>query len=154
VLVGNAGDDVLNGGSGADIRVGGAGRDMLGYAGSAAAVRVDLARLTASGGDAEGDLFDGFEDVQGSAFADTLAGDAGANRLFGGNGDDRLSGGAGDDMLDGGAGADLLDGGAGIDRVDYGSSSAGVVVDLADGAASGGEAAGDRLLGIEAVDGS
>src|SRR3546814_10113003 len=57
-------------------------------------------------------------------------------------------------MLDGGAGADLLDGGAGIDRVDYGSSGAGVVIDLADGAASGGEAAGDRLVGIEAVDGS
>lgn len=154
MLVGNAGDDVLNGGSGADILVGGAGRDMLGYAGSAAAVRVDLARLTASGGDAEGDLFDGFEDVQGSAFADTLAGDTGANRLLGGNGDDRLSGGAGNDLLDGGAGADLLDGGAGIDRVDYGSSGAGVVVDLADGAASGGEAVGDRLIGIEAVDGS
>src|SRR3546814_1633273 len=57
-------------------------------------------------------------------------------------------------MLDGGAGADLLDGGAGIDRVDYGSSGAGVVIDLADGPASGGEAAGDRLVGIEAVDGS
>ncbi|MBO9695138.1 MAG: hypothetical protein J7499_02970 [Sphingopyxis sp.] len=154
MLVGNAGDDVLTGGSGADILVGGAGRDLLSYAGSVAAVRIDLQRLDAGGGDAEGDLFDGFEDVEGSAFADTLAGDAGANRLFGGNGNDMLSGGAGDDMLDGGAGADLLDGGAGIDRVDYGSSGAGVVVDLADGAASGGEAAGDRLVGIEAVDGS
>ncbi|WP_423603326.1 hypothetical protein [Sphingomonas sp. MS122] len=154
MLVGNAGDDVLTGGAGADILVGGAGCDLLSYAGSAAGVRADLTRLTASGGDAEGDLFDGFEDVEGSAFSDTLAGDAGANRLFGGNGDDTLSGGAGDDTLDGGAGADVLDGGAGIDRVDYGSSSAGVVVDLADGAASGGEAAGDRLTGIEAVDGS
>ncbi len=154
MLVGNAGDDVLAGGSGADILVGGAGRDLLSYAGSGAAVQVDLMRLSASGGDAAGDLFDGFEDVEGSAFADTLAGDAGANRLFGGNGDDTLSGGAGDDLLDGGAGADLLDGGAGIDRVDYGSSGAGVIVDLADGAASGGEAAGDRLIGIEAVEGS
>ncbi|MGH6697285.1 beta strand repeat-containing protein [Sphingopyxis sp.] len=154
MLVGNAGDDVLTGGSGADILVGGAGRDLLSYAGSDAAVRVDLMRFSASGGDAAGDLFDGFEDVEGSAFADTLAGDARANRLFGGVGDDALSGGAGDDMLDGGAGADQLDGGAGLDRVDYGSSGAGVVVDLADGAASGGEAAGDRLIGIEAVDGS
>lgn len=154
ILVGNSGDDVLTGGSGADILVGGAGRDLLSYAGSGAAVRVDLARLTASGGDAEGDLFDGFEDVEGSAFADTLTGDAGANRLFGGNGDDTLSGGAGDDMLDGGAGADLLDGGAGVDCVDYGSSGVAVVVDLVDGAASGGEAAGDRLIGIEAVRGS
>lgn len=154
MLVGNSGDDVLAGGAGADILVGGAGRDLLSYAESAAGVRADLTRLTAGGGDAEGDLFDGFEDVEGSAFADVLAGDAGANRLFGGNGNDTLSGGAGDDMLDGGAGADLLDGGAGIDRVDYGSSGAGVVVDLADGAASGGEAAGDRLIDVEAVDGS
>jgi len=154
MLVGNAGDDVLSGGAGADILVGGAGHDLLSYAGSGAAVRVDLMRLTAGGGDAAGDLFDGFEDVEGSAFADVLAGDAGANRLFGGAGDDALSGGAGDDLLDGGAGADLLDGGAGIDRVNYGSSGAGVVVDLADGAASGGDAAGDRLIGIEGVEGS
>ncbi|GAO78258.1 MULTISPECIES: hypothetical protein [unclassified Sphingopyxis] len=154
MLVGNAGDDVLSGGAGADILVGGGGRDLLSYAGSDAAVQVDLMRLTASGGDAAGDLFDGFEDVEGSAFADVLAGDAGANRLFGGAGDDALSGGAGDDMLDGGVGADLLDGGAGVDRVDYGSSGAGVVVDLADGAASGGDAAGDRLIDIEGVEGS
>ena len=154
MMVGNAGDDVLTGGSGADILVGGAGRDLLSYAGSDAAVRVDLMRLSASGGDAAGDLFDGFEDVEGSAFADVLAGDAGANRLVGGAGDDALSGGAGEDLRDGGAGADLLDGGAGIDRVDYGSSTAAVVVDLANGAASGGEAAGDRLIGIEGVMGS
>lgn len=154
MLVGNAGDDVLTGGAGADILVGGVGRDLLSYAGSDAAVRVDLMRLTANGGDAAGDLFDRFEDVEGSAFADVLAGDKGANRLFGGAGDDALSGGSGDDMLDGGAGADSLDGGAGVDRVDYGSSGAGVVVDLADGAASGGDAAGDRLIGIEGVKGS
>jgi Ca2+-binding RTX toxin-like protein len=154
MLVGDAGDDRIEGGAGRDIMVGGAGYDLLGYAGSTAGVRVDLQRLTASGGDAEGDLFDGFEGVEGSAFADVLAGDAGANELFGGAGNDALSGGAGDDMLDGGAGADLLDGGAGFDWVDYGSSSAAVVVDLANGAASGGEAAGDRLIGIEGVHGS
>lgn len=154
MLVGDAGDDHVEGGAGRDIMVGGAGHDLLSYAGSVAGVRIDLLRLTASGGDAEGDLFDGFEGVEGSAFADVLAGDADANRLFGGVGDDALSGGAGDDMLDGGAGADLLDGGAGIDRVDYGSSGAAVVIDLADGAASGGEAAGDRLIGIEEVRGS
>jgi len=154
MLVGNAGDDHVEGGAGRDIMVGGAGYDLLSYAGSVAGVRIDLLRLTASGGDAAGDLFDGFESVEGSAFADVLAGDAGANLLFGGAGDDALSGGAGDDMLDGGAGADLLDGGVGIDRVDYGSSGAAVVVDLANGAASGGEAAGDRLIGIEAVEGS
>ena len=154
MLVGDSGDDRVEGGAGRDIMVGGAGSDLLSYAGSAAGVRIDLLRLAAGGGDAEGDLFDGFEGVEGSAFADVLAGDAGAHRLFGGAGDDALSGGSGDDMLDGGAGADLLDGGAGFDCVDYGSSAAAVVVDLANGAASGGEAAGDRLVSIEAVRGS
>jgi len=154
MIVGDVGDDRIAGGLGADILVGGAGRDVLSYAGSGVGVTVDLLRLTASGGDATGDLFDGFEDVEGSAQADSLAGDTGTNRLYGGAGNDTLAGGAGDDILSGGAGADLLDGGAGFDRADYGASTAAVTVDLADGSASGGDAAGDRLVGIEAVSGS
>lgn len=154
MLVGDAGDDVVTGGAGADILVGGAGRDLLSYAGSAAGVTVDLARLTASGGDAAGDLFDGFEDIEGSALADTLLGDRSANRLYGGGGGDILRGGDGDDVLAGGAGADLLDGGAGIDRAEYRASGEAVVIDLATGTASGGDAAGDRLQAIEWVTGS
>ncbi|MFZ3483672.1 beta strand repeat-containing protein [Sphingomonas sp. 3-13AW] len=154
MLVGDAGDDLIEGGAGADIMVGGAGRDLLSYAGSLAAVRIDLLRLTGSGGDAEGDLFDGFEDLQGSAFADSLSGDAGANRLSGGDGDDALAGRDGDDVLIGGAGADSLDGGSGFDRADYSESMAAVTVDLATGSAGGGDAAGDRLVNIEAVSGS
>jgi Ca2+-binding RTX toxin-like protein len=54
----------------------------------------------------------------------------------------------------GGAGADQLDGGAGLDGVIYAGSTAGVKVDLAAHTASGGDAEGDTLNGIEALSGS
>lgn len=49
------------------------------------------------GGEAEGDVLAGIENLIGSAYADTLIGDAGANRLDGGAGNDMLIGGAGND---------------------------------------------------------
>ena len=58
------------------------------------------------------------------------------------------------DTLRGGAGADQLDGGAGIDTASYYTSAAGVTVDLAAGTGSGGDAAGDTLIGIENLSGS
>jgi Ca2+-binding RTX toxin-like protein len=57
-----------------------------------------------------------FENVIGSAFADSITGDAGNNSLNGGAGADTLDGGAGNDTLIGGAGSDVLNGGAGNDR--------------------------------------
>ncbi|WP_423317453.1 hypothetical protein [Azospirillum sp. 11R-A] len=54
-------------------------------------------------------------------------------------------------MLAGGAGADTLDGDAGGDTADYRSSAAAVSVNLATGAAVGGDAAGDVLIYIEHV---
>ncbi len=153
-LAGGAGDDVLEGGAGADRLDGGAGEDVLSYAGSGAGVNVNLATGAVSGGDAQGDTIAGFEHVLGSAHADTLRGDGGANRLWGGAGDDRLYGGAGDDVLEGGAGADRLDGGAGEDALSYAGSVAGVNVNLATGAVSGGDAQGDTFTGFEHVAGS
>ncbi|MDQ1195402.1 cadherin domain-containing protein [Agrobacterium sp. SORGH_AS 787] len=140
-----AGDDVVSGGSGADVMHGGLGRDVLSYALSSGAVTVDLALGTGRGSDAENDVFDGFEEVQGSAFADTLRGGASA---------DTLRGGAGDDLLEGRAGADVLDGGAGVDTVSYASSASAVQVDLETVTASGGDAQGDTLISIEQVIGS
>jgi Ca2+-binding RTX toxin-like protein len=172
LLWGNAGPDTLDGGPGADTFAGGAGVDIVRYDNSAAAVHVDLALNTASGGDAAGDHFDSIETVVGSRFADTLTGDAGANTLsggdgsdlltgaggndtlYGGNGSDRLWGNAGDDTLTGGAGADILAGGAGIDTVYYGTSVPGVTVNLATGTGHGGDAEGDILSSIENVTGS
>ncbi len=162
-LLGRGGDDTLEGGAGADLIDGGEGEDLLTYAGSNAAVRVDLASRVGQGGHAQGDVFDGIENVEGSAFADTLAGDDSANILRGGNGDDvldgrggddRLEGGAGDDVLEGGAGGDHLIGGDGVDTASYASLGEAVTVSLADGTASGGDAAGDTLSGIENLRGS
>lgn len=85
---------------------------------------------------------------------DQLDGDNSANTLDGGSGVDDLSGGDGSDVLTGGSGADQIDGGAGTDRADYLGSAAGVTVNLATNANSGGDAVGDALTGIETVGGS
>ena len=81
--------------------------------------------------------------------------------LYGGEGDDTLLGLGGDDILEGGAGHDKLDGGAGSDTASYAGSGAGVTVDLSatpDAAGyvpgTGGHAEGDRLKGIENLQGS
>jgi Ca2+-binding RTX toxin-like protein len=56
--------------------------------------------------------------------------------------------------LEGAAGSDTLIGGVGIDTASYAGSAAGVSVNLATGAMSGGDAAGDTLSGLEQVLGS
>ncbi|MGV1831214.1 beta strand repeat-containing protein [Agrobacterium vitis] len=144
-LYGYAGNDTIRGGSGGDTIDGGDGSDTASYSDSTAAVTINLLTKTISGGYATGDVFTSIENVEGSAYADTLTGDTGANVL---------SGGAGDDMLVGGAGADTLNGGAGQDKITYEASSAAVKVDLSTGTATGGDAQGDKLSSIERVIGS
>jgi Ca2+-binding RTX toxin-like protein len=105
-LTGGSGNDTLAGGGGGDGLLGDDGIDWVDYSASVAGVAVNLLANTASGGDAQGDAFVSIENLQGSAYADSLTGDTGANQVVGG---------AGDDMLDGGAGADTLTGGVGND---------------------------------------
>ncbi len=161
-LDGGGGNDTLEGGAGADDLDGGAGRDALSYRGSTAGVTVSLKDDTASGGHAESggqkDTISNFERVHGSKYADSLtggdSGPAAHNELLGRGGNDTLKGGGGNDTLEGGAGADSLDGGAGKDVLEYRSSDAGVKVDLRNGTASEGHAAGDTISGFEHVTGS
>ena len=113
VLNGLAGDDTLVGGAGADLLDGGTGVDTADYSASDAAVNVDLRRTGAqSGGDAEGDVLTGIENVIGSNHNDTITGSDGPDVLYGMDGNDYVGGTVyGDDTLDGGAGNDTLVGG-------------------------------------------
>lgn len=140
VLVGYDGNDLLYGGNGDDSLEGGAGADRLDggansasteigwgdgarYARSASGVQVNLVTGTGIGGDAEGDLLIGIENVTGSQFADTLTGDAGGNRLSGLGGNDVINGGDGANVLDGGDGDDFINGGIDDDNIDGGDGN-------------------------------
>ncbi|WP_238536987.1 calcium-binding protein, partial [Caulobacter sp. AP07] len=192
VLSGGAGADTLDGGAGNDVLEGGTGADTLNggtdsqtdglaikasdpgsygdtirYVTSVAAVAIDLAALTATGGDATGDVIvavngvSTIENVVGSdAYDDQLSGDGRANRLFGlgGNdvldgrlGDDVLVGGAGDDTLYGGDGDDALAGEDGVDRLEGGLGK-----DLLSGGAGDdtllGQGGDDQLTGDDGDD--
>lgn len=161
-----AGDDTVTGGAGADYLDGGEGTDTLSYATSNLGVTVNLADSEAFGGDAGTlnamDQIAGFENVIGSASHDNITGDLNQNVLIGGSGNDQLGGllgndflygGVGNDILIGGEGSDVLDGGVGVDAASYRAAATGVTIDLRQRVQSGGEAAGDQLIGIEIVEG-
>ncbi|WP_270934523.1 tandem-95 repeat protein [Falsiroseomonas oryzae] len=153
-LTGGAGNDRLDGGAGGDLLDGDEGNDAASYFLSDLAVAVSLSAGTASGGWAEGDTLRGIENLAGTAFDDRLEGDGNANLLSGDRGNDTLLGGGGDDELSGGRGADSLAGGDGTDTADYTLSLGGIAIDIAAGTASGGDAEGDTLSGIEIIQAS
>jgi Ca2+-binding RTX toxin-like protein len=128
-LSGEAGNDALSGGDGADRLVGGSGIDTI-YSGT------------------------GNDSVDAGSDADQVFGEAGHDTILGDAGNDSLDGGDGNDTLEGNGGGDALTGSIGIDTASFASSAAGVSVDLATGAVSGGDAAGDTLSGIEQILGS
>lgn len=162
-LFGMRGNDVLDGGKGADLLFGDVGSDTATYATSTARVVANLANGNGTAGDADGDAYNGVENLTGSAFDDQLTGDAAANILRGGSGNDvlrglvgndTLIGGNGGDLLQGGAGADMLDGGLGGDTVSYAGATAGVVANLAAPSGNGRDAAGDVYISIENLTGT
>uniref|UniRef100_UPI0031E3F031 calcium-binding protein n=1 Tax=Inquilinus sp. TaxID=1932117 RepID=UPI0031E3F031 len=102
VIDGGNGNDIIQGGSGADTLFGGAGIDEISYVDSGAGVAVNLTALTATGGDATGDVIHGdIESISGSVFNDTLTGSAAANTIWGDAGNDVISGLGGNDTLTG-----------------------------------------------------
>ena len=159
-----------------------AGRDLLSYRDAGFAVTVDLVagEAIATGGTTTQTLveallieltpgpdygtvadapdnwgnFSSFEEVEGSAFSDSITGDYNRNSLYGLGGADTIDGGAGWDTLIGGVGADSLDGGTGRDWADYSGSVNRVEVNLATGLGSAGDATGDTLANIENLRGS
>ena len=133
-FVGSDGADGLIGSKGNDSIDGGAGIDVITFSDFEAAVVVDL-----TSGKAVTDFgtstLTGIEDIEGSAFNDTLTGDAGAN------------------SIQGFAGDDTIDGKGGLDTATYLDSSSAVTVDLAKGTASGDDG-NDLLVSIERIVGS
>ena len=120
-------DDWFQGGKGVDYISGGAGSDLTSYADAPNAI---IADMTFTDGNTDGKIVAGewgtdtlvsIEDVEGTAFDDTLYGDERNNKLYGLGGNDDLqgdyNGGSSADLLDGGAGNDILDGGAGADQL-------------------------------------
>jgi Ca2+-binding RTX toxin-like protein len=73
--------------------------DAAWYVNSSDAVQVNLLTGVGTGGDAEGDVLSGIDNLVGSTFNDTLTGNAYANMLEGGAGNDTLYGGDGNDIL-------------------------------------------------------
>ena len=104
---GNAADNWIYAGTGDNVLSGGAGPDTASFKlGAAFGVNASLAAGVAGGGSGN-DTLAGFQNLEGTLYADSLQGNGAANRLAG------LSG---NDTLDGGAGADALLGGFGDDR--------------------------------------
>lgn len=140
-LNGGDGDDTLYGGDGDDTFIGGAGADNIygnsgsdggnagdkvDYSASKAGISIQLHRLgfvvggAGVGGDAEGDQFDGINQIVGTNFNDVLRGDYSLDTLA-----VVLSGGGGDDIIQAAknsSGTNMLDGGtngAAGDTLDY-----------------------------------
>ncbi len=108
---------MLIGGPGADQLEGGGGVDRASYWTANAGLTADLQFTHANTGEAAGDTYLGIEELQGTAFGDSLRGNGQANRVIGAGGDDQLYGRGGNDTLQGGAGDDRLEGGVGNDRL-------------------------------------
>ncbi|MGL4488014.1 MAG: calcium-binding protein [Rhizobiaceae bacterium] len=123
-ISGRFGSDTIQGGLGADILDGGANIDTVSYSLSNAGVTVALNSLSVqSGGHANGDVLSNFENVIGSAYADSLLGSSAENVMSGGAGNDLINGDGGNDKLDGGTGVDTLNGGTGDDTISSGDGA-------------------------------
>lgn len=159
ILAGDDGNDTFIAGAGGDAHDGGDGIDVVDYRPAQTAISVDLQDASFNAGDlAAGDSHVSIENLFGSDFNDDLRGSLDNNSINAGDGNDSLRGNAGDDILTagngddlliGGAGADVHNGGLGLDRASYGSSTAGILLDLDNLALNIGDAAGDTFVSIE-----
>ena len=115
-LVGNDENNVIQGFQGDDVMDGRGGTDTAAF-GNSFELLIDLVEGTAVE-DRGSDTLENFEDVIGSAYADTIIGHEGPNAIWGGSGDDTLVGANEDDTLIGERGNDNVNGGTGTDTCD------------------------------------
>jgi VCBS repeat-containing protein len=156
-ITGGVGNNWIEGSAGADILDGGAGIDTLAYGSGLQGVTVNLLTGYADGGDATGDVFTNFENLQGTNRGnDNLSGDDNPNNIQGLGGNDILFGRGGNDFLQGQAGDDILDGGDDFDTAVYSGNQANyIIVDNGNGSftinAIVGNENSDTLWNIERV---
>ncbi|MDO6732141.1 hypothetical protein Q4577_19070 [Marinovum sp. 2_MG-2023] len=144
---GNSNPNTINGTDRNDVLRGGGGNDTING-------RLGIDRLF---GDNGNDEINGEEDddiLHGGDGVDTLNGGTGDDTLFGDAGDDELRGDSGINELDGGEGADDLIGTGGTSFASYGSSSAGLTVNLNNATLNTGDAVGDTYTNIRNLIGS
>lgn len=147
-LTGNGSSNTLEGGAGDDVLDGAGGTDSVSYRSAGGAVIVSLALVgkQATGG-AGSDTLSNFENLLGSAYADTLTGDGSNNLLDGGAAADRMTGGVGNDIyvIDnvGDTVSEMLGGGSDLVRSSIGYS----LIDTDGAGANGGQVENLQLLG-------
>jgi parallel beta-helix repeat protein len=150
--IGNSLDNVLFAGTGNNVLDGRDGNDTVSFARALAGITATLSTSAQQDTFGSGlDMLKNFENLTGSAYADTLTGNSGANVLNGGAGNDTLVGGSGNDRLIGGEGTDSLTGGTGADTYAFGSVSEMAVGALRD-VISGFKSAEGDLLDFTALD--
>jgi trimeric autotransporter adhesin len=159
LLYGEAGADTLNGGLDGDLLDGGTGADTM-----AGGLGNDTYVVDEAGDVVIENAGEGLDDVVESSISfelnltpnvENLSLTGSANIDGYGNAlNNVLYGNGGNNSFAGWGGADTFYGGAGTDWVVYTPSSAGVVVSLATGMGSGGDAQGDALFDIENLFGS
>ncbi|MFO1040091.1 MAG: calcium-binding protein [Geminicoccaceae bacterium] len=163
VLGGLASDDRIAGLAGNDTLIGAGGFDTLDYSASPAAVTVNFLTGKALDGYGNVDTISGFEEVNGSRYADVIVlGNGIFESAFGHAGSDKLYGNAGEDWLRPGSGYDYVDGGSGNDTVSYFAyagvpdlpQSRGIAVNLELGTAIDAWGNADQLMSIENVESS
>ncbi|MGF6221942.1 M10 family metallopeptidase C-terminal domain-containing protein [Pseudomonas frederiksbergensis] len=121
---GNALDNTLFAGAGNNVLDGRDGNDTVSFERALSGVTVNLSTSAQQNTVSSGlDTVKSFENLTGSAYADTLSGNSAANVLNGGAGNDALVGGSGNDRLIGGAGTDNLTAGTGADTYAFGALS-------------------------------
>jgi len=160
VIDGGDGNDVISGGdanegeAGSDILHGGDGTDTISFAYSFGQIGFDLSEHDAQEVNEMEDTVtqDGFENIIGGAYNDTLYGSLGDNLIMGGDSGDSIEGRGGNDTLDGGDGNDFLSGGLGNDSILGGNGNDTINgkggCDTLDGGAN--TASGDTLSFVQA----
>lgn len=78
----------------------------------------------------------------------------GDDTITGGTGNNTIYAGGGNDLIIGGAGNDSINGGDGRDTVTYAASAAAIVVNLAAGTGTAGDALGDSFINVENIIGT